>query len=118
ARPHRHLQPQLLRGDAGRARPPGVPRRREAAVRGRDEAHLGRAVRGHPPFRALPRAQRHRDPEVLPPRLERRAEAAVPRAPRESREELEVLRNDAKERAFWDDYMRAYEDTIRHTASD
>jgi len=25
--------------------------------------------------------------------------------------------NDAKERAFWDDYMAAYEDTIRHTAS-
>jgi len=25
--------------------------------------------------------------------------------------------NDAKEREFWDDYMAAYEDTIRHTAS-
>jgi polyphosphate kinase 2 (PPK2 family) len=25
--------------------------------------------------------------------------------------------NDAKEREFWDDYMVAYEDTIRHTAS-
>ncbi len=25
--------------------------------------------------------------------------------------------NDAKERAFWDDYMEAYEDTIRHTAT-
>jgi PPK2 family polyphosphate:nucleotide phosphotransferase len=25
--------------------------------------------------------------------------------------------NDAKEREFWDDYMTAYEDTIRHTAS-
>lgn len=25
--------------------------------------------------------------------------------------------NDAKERQFWDDYMAAYEDTIRHTAS-
>ncbi len=26
--------------------------------------------------------------------------------------------NDAKERAFWDDYMMAYEDTIRNTATD
>ena len=26
--------------------------------------------------------------------------------------------NDAKERGFWDDYMKAYEDMIRHTASD
>jgi PPK2 family polyphosphate:nucleotide phosphotransferase len=25
--------------------------------------------------------------------------------------------NDAKERGFWDDYMEAYEDTIRHTAT-
>jgi len=25
--------------------------------------------------------------------------------------------NDIKERAFWDDYMAAYEDMIRHTAS-
>jgi len=26
--------------------------------------------------------------------------------------------NDAKERGFWDDYMKAYEDTIRNTATD
>jgi PPK2 family polyphosphate:nucleotide phosphotransferase len=26
--------------------------------------------------------------------------------------------NDAKERGYWDDYMNAYEDTIRHTATD
>jgi PPK2 family polyphosphate:nucleotide phosphotransferase len=26
--------------------------------------------------------------------------------------------NDAKERGFWDDYMEAYEDTIRHTATE
>jgi polyphosphate kinase 2 (PPK2 family) len=25
--------------------------------------------------------------------------------------------NDAKERGYWDDYMEAYEDTIRHTAT-
>ena len=26
--------------------------------------------------------------------------------------------NDAKERGYWDDYMKAYEDTIRNTATD
>jgi len=26
--------------------------------------------------------------------------------------------NDAKERGYWNDYMKAYEDTIRHTATD
>ena len=37
-------------------------------------------------------AQRHRDPQVLPARLEEGAEEALPRAPRPAREELEVLR--------------------------
>ena len=26
--------------------------------------------------------------------------------------------NDIRERAYWDDYMKAYEDTIRHTATE
>jgi polyphosphate kinase 2 (PPK2 family) len=30
---------------------------------------------------------------------------------------LEFSANDIKERAFWDDYMEAYEDVIRNTAS-
>ena len=42
-----------------------------------DEAHLGGALRGHPRLRALPGAQRHRDREVLPARLEGRAEASA-----------------------------------------
>ena len=33
ARPHRHLQPQLLRGSAGREGAPGVPRRRRSCRR-------------------------------------------------------------------------------------
>ena len=41
--------------------------------------------------RALPDAQRLHDPEVLPQRVEEGAEAAVPRAPRDGGEELEVL---------------------------
>ena len=42
--------------------------------------------------RAAPGAQRHADPQVLPQRLERRAEEALPRADRPAGEELEVLR--------------------------
>ncbi len=91
ARPDRHLQPQLLRGDARRARPPADPRRPEAAAEAGGQGDLGRALRGHPRLRALPRAQRRRGAEVLPQRLERGAEAPLPRAHREAGEELEVL---------------------------
>ena len=41
ARPHRHLQPLLLRGGADRARAPGDPARREAARRARTKNDLG-----------------------------------------------------------------------------
>ena len=50
------------------------------------------ALRGHQRLRAAPRPQRDGDPQVLPERLEGRAEAAVPRAARPAGEELEVLR--------------------------
>ena len=56
-----------------------------------DEAHLGGALRGHQQLRALPRAERHGDPQVLPPRLEGGAEEALPRAARRAGEALEVL---------------------------
>ena len=49
ARPHRHLQPQLLRGDARRARASGVPRRRRSCREQlRDQEHLEGALPGHP----------------------------------------------------------------------
>ena len=41
--------------------------------------------------RAVPRAQRRPDPQVLPARLEEGAEEALPRASRQPRQELEVL---------------------------
>ena len=44
-----------------------------------DQEHLARAVPGHFRDRALPRAQRHRDPEILPQRLEAGAARAVSR---------------------------------------
>ena len=91
ARPHRHLQPLVLRGGAGGARAPADPREAEAAEGARHEAGLGRALRGHPGFRALPRPPGLRDPQVLPERLEEGAEGPLPGAAREAGEELEVL---------------------------
>ena len=58
----------------------------------RDEAHLGRAISGHPRLRALPHAQRDDRAEVLPARLEGGAAEALSRAARSAGEELEVLR--------------------------
>ena len=53
---------------------------------------LGRALPGHQRLRAAPGPQRDGHPQVLPERLEGRAEAAVPRAARPPGEALEVLR--------------------------
>ena len=65
-------------------------------------------------LRALPRAQRRRDPQVLPARLEGGAEAAVPRAARASRRRTGSSRPPTSRSAsYWDDYMNAYEDVIR-----
>ena len=66
--------------------------RAEAAAAAGRQGHLGPALPGHPRLRALPRAQRHAGPQVLPQRLARRAEEALPRAHRAAGEELEVLR--------------------------
>ena len=50
------------------------------------------AVRRHQRLRAPPRPQRDEDREVLPPRLQGGAEAALPRPPREARQGVEVQR--------------------------
>ena len=56
-----------------------------------DQKHLARAVRGYLRVRAISRAQRHRDPEILPQRLEAGAARALSRPAGGAREELEVL---------------------------
>ena len=90
-RADRHLQPLLLRGGPGGARAPRDPREAEAAERGRDQAHLGGTLRGHPGLRAVSRPAGLLDPQVLPERVEESAERALPRAPRSPGKELEVL---------------------------
>ena len=66
--------------------------RPEAAAAGRRKEHLEGTLPGHPRVRALPVAQRRAHPQVLPERVARRAEEALPRAHRRAREELEILR--------------------------
>ena len=57
-------------------------------------------------------------PQVLSARLEEEAAGAVPPANRAAGEELEVLRRATwKSAACWREYMAAYEDMIRHTAT-
>ena len=91
ARPHRHLQSLLLRGMPGDAGASGNPRQGEDPAQAGDQKHLARAVRGHFRVRALSRAQRHGDPEILPQRLEAGAARAISRPARRALEELEVL---------------------------
>ena len=117
ARPHRHLQPLVLRGRPRRPRPPRVSREPEAA---RGEARsqvLGRALRRHQRVRAPPDAERHAHPEVLPPSLEEGAEEALRGPSRRPGQALEVFDADMKERAFWDDYQAAFTDVLQQTST-
>ena len=63
----------------------------EAAAEAADQGHLEGTLRGHRRFERYLARNGTLDPEVLPPRLEGRAEEALPRAPRRAREELEIL---------------------------
>ena len=86
SRPHRHFQPQLLRRDAGGAGAPGIPGEAENPAVAGGQEHLEATVRGHPPFRAVPGAQRRGGAEVLPPPLEEGTEAAVSGTHRQRRQ--------------------------------
>ena len=91
ARPHRHLQPVLLRGDAGGARPSGDSGASKVAAEAGDQEDLAGALRGHSRLRALLGPQRHRAAEILPARLKGGAAQALPRADRGTRQALEIL---------------------------
>jgi polyphosphate kinase 2 (PPK2 family) len=99
------------------ARASGVSRGQKAAGGMRDEKDLGRALSGHPRVRALPAPQWNNRAEVLSPRLERGAAEALSRALDLPEKNWKFSASDAKERGSWDDYMKAYEETIRETAT-
>ena len=92
ARPDRHLQPLALRRGRRAARASRVARQAAPAGVTRRPGVLGRALRGHQRLRASPRPQRDEDRQVLPPRLEGRAEEALPRAARRAAQGMEVQR--------------------------
>ena len=118
-RPHRHLQPLVLRGNAGRARAPEHPGTAAAAAGARDEEHLARALRRHQRLRALPVAPGRGDPQVLPARVEGGTAPALPRrGSTNPRKHWKFSLADVGERAHFAEYMRAYEDTIRHTSTE
>ena len=104
ARPHRHLQPQLLRGSAGRAGAPGVPRGAEAAAAARRQEHL-EASATRTSARSSATSARN---GVLIRKFflhvsRDGAEEALPRAPRRARRRTGSSRPaDVKERGHWD----------------
>ena len=117
ARPHRHLQSQLLRGDAGRARASRVSGEAETAARTASPRTSGRSASR---TSAASSVTCTRNGIVI-----RKFFLHVSKKEQKKRF-LERLENpdknwkfsaaDAKERGFWDEYMEAYEETIRHTA--
>ena len=89
----------------------------EAAARARDEEHLEGALRGHPQLRTLPTRNGvvvrkfflHVSKEEQKRRFLERLESPE--------KNWKFSTDDAKERAHWNDYMKAYEDLIRNTAT-
>ena len=90
--PDRDLQPLALRGGRRPAGPPGVARQAKRLPTATAGRASGRALRRPQRVRAAPRPQRHEGRQVLPPRLQGRAEAAVHGAPRQPGQAVEVQR--------------------------
>ena len=97
---------------------PGAAGEAAAARRAGDEEHLEGAVRGHQRLRALSPPQRRRDSEVLPARVEGGAAASDSSSAWTSRTRTGSSPSaTSREREHWREYMYAYEDMIRHTAT-
>ena len=101
-----------------RARPPGAPRRSRSCPRALvAQEHLGGALRGHPQRRALPRPQRHVIRKFfLHVSKEEQKRRFLERLDKPDKN-WKFSAADLQEREHWDDYMTAYEDVIRGTAT-
>ena len=81
--------------------------------------HLGRAISGHPRLRALPaRATARSCANFSCTSRRRSSRSAFSNGSIMPEKNWKFSANDAKERGFWDDYMEAYEETIRETATE
>ena len=90
----------------------------EAAPAARQQAHLGRAARRHRAFRGLSHPAGDDHSQVLPARVTRRSRRSASCERLEQPEKhWKFSAADVREREFWDDYMHAFEEAIRATAS-
>ncbi len=95
----------LLRGVPRDAGASGNPAEAEDAADADHQEDLARALRGHYGRRALPRAQRHRDPEVLSQRVAGRSNASAFSTGWSSRRRTgNSSMGDIAERALWPKY--------------
>ena len=79
---------------------------------------LGGALRRHQPLRAAPRRNGTLVLKFFLQRLEEGAEEALPGAARATRTSTGSSRSPiSKERGFWDDYQKAFEDMLQHTST-
>ena len=65
----------------------------------------------------LPQKSRH-NREILPAHQQGGAEEAISRAHRRSGQALEDIRGGFRERKYWDDYTKAYEDALARCSTD
>ena len=119
ARPDRHLQPLLLRGGPGRPGAPGAARtsrscRAELVTKNIwDERY--RDIRAWE--RYLDAQRRRRAASSSCTSREASRSGASSSASRTPTKNWKFSATDAQERGYWKDYMRAYEDMIRNTAT-
>ena len=84
----------------------------------RQQGHLVRTIRGYRLTGAIPVAQWGADPKVLPECLKERTKTAVVEPLEEPDKNWKFASADLEERKHWRDYQKAYEDMIRHTATE
>ncbi len=118
ARAHRHLQPLLLRGGAGRARAPRDPRAAEAAAGAGRRSSIWEEryedIRNFERYLArngvvIRKFFLHVSKEEQKRRFLTRLD--------EPEKNWKFSASDVAERRHWNDYQRAYEDAIRETAT-
>ena len=97
---------------------PEVLQAAEAATAARRQANMGRATCRHRALRGVSRPAGHDHPQVLSARVARGAEEALHGAAGQAGEALEVLCSPTSaSEASGTDYMHAYEEAIRATAT-